>query len=420
MLKNQKLLGLKWYYVVGDGEDGQGVTQLSSWKFDKKGEELGDLVETCLKDWGVEKVYTITVDSASSNDRVVRVLKNALNKWSTSVLGGDELHMRCATHIIKLVVQDGAKLMNNSIASVKASYKYIRQSSQRKMRFKEVVEVEKIDAKKLLSLDVQHRWNSLYLMLDTIDKFEMAFEKYSRYDPAMRIELKFSLGFPSCIDWERIRRLVMFLEPFDFMIEKVSRSLYTISNLYFPIICEVDRLLKLWGNYANLSQMVMKMKDKMFGEVKGTAYGEMVRAECFKLFEAYKRQHYSNNVLERYKEEIECNAEKSELEKYLSDETEPFDEEFDILKWWKVHGPRFSILASMDRDVLVVSISTVAFEAAFSIGGLVLDPFRSFLTPRMTQALICTQDWLRSREKQASNLENENTLRNMEKEMEKL
>ncbi|GKV50973.1 hypothetical protein SLEP1_g57650 [Rubroshorea leprosula] len=69
----------------------------------------------------------------------------------------------------------------------------------------------------------------------------------------------------------------------------------------------------------------------------------------------------------------------------------------------------------MARDVLVVSISTVAFEAAFSIGGLVLDPLRSSLTPRMTQALIYTQDWLRSREKQASDLENENTLRNMEK-----
>ncbi|GLT41614.1 hypothetical protein SLA2020_156650 [Shorea laevis] len=38
---------------------------------------------------------------------------------------------------------------------------------------------------------------------------------------------------------------------------------------------------------------------KMFGEVKSKAYREMVRVECFKLFEAYKSQHYSNNVLER-------------------------------------------------------------------------------------------------------------------------
>jgi len=46
--------------------------------------------------------------------------------------------------------------------------------------------------------------------------------------------------------------------------------------------------------------------------------------------------------------------------------------------------------------VLVVPVSTVASELAFSTGGRILDPFRSSLAPEMVQSLICTQNWLQS------------------------
>ncbi|KAG5040023.1 hypothetical protein JHK85_012499 [Glycine max] len=40
-------------------------------------------------------------------------------------------------------------------------------------------------------------------------------------------------------------------------------------------------------------------------------------------------------------------------------------------------------------------LSIVASESAFSIGGRVLDPFRSSLSHEKPEALICTQDWLK-------------------------
>ena len=87
---------------------------------------------------------------------------------------------------------------------------------------------------------------------------------------------------------------------------------------------------------------------------------------------------------------------KSELEKYLSDDCEEAnDDAFEILQFWKDQQKRYPILAKMARDVLAMPVSTVASESAFSTGGRVLDSFRTSLTPKMAEALICCQDWLR-------------------------
>ncbi|KAL2942546.1 putative AC transposase [Bienertia sinuspersici] len=50
----------------------------------------------------------------------------------------------------------------------------------------------------------------------------------------------------------------------------------------------------------------------------------------------------------------------------------------------------------MARDILAIPLSMVASKFAFSVGSLHLDPFRSSLTRKMVQALICTQYWLRA------------------------
>lgn len=86
---------------------------------------------------------------------------------------------------------------------------------------------------------------------------------------------------------------------------------------------------------------------------------------------------------------------KSELDKFLAEETEDDRPNFDILLWWKVNSSRFPILACLACDALAIPISTVASESAFSTSGRILDDFRTSLTPFMVEVLVCTQDWLR-------------------------
>ncbi|GKV29420.1 hypothetical protein SLEP1_g38349 [Rubroshorea leprosula] len=107
-----------------------------------------------------------------------------------------------------------------------------------------------------------------------------------------------------------------------------------------------------------------------------------------------------------------------ELKGGSGEDQESDSEDFDILQWWKMNAPRFPILATMARDVLAFPFSTVAYESAFSTRGRALNAFRSSLTPRMAQALICAQDWLRA--KSVSEEEDFDVLDSMEQEFDKL
>ena len=90
------------------------------------------------------------------------------------------------------------------------------------------------------------------------------------------------------------------------------------------------------------------------------------------------------------KQHVEC---VDEVAKYLMENIEgENDKTFNILAWWKYNTNKYSILSRLARDVLVVPVSTVASELAFSMGGRILDPFYSSLAPEMVQSLICTQN----------------------------
>ena len=65
-----------------------------------------------------------------------------------------------------------------------------------------------------------------------------------------------------------------------------------------------------------------------------------------------------------------------------------------VLDYWKANQLRYLQFASMARDLLTISISTVTSKSTFSTSGHVLDQFRSTLKPSTVEAIICTRDWL--------------------------
>ena len=131
-----------------------------------KGDTVGRAVELSLLKWGIDRLFTITTENASSND--------VKKKTYAYALGYEFMHMRCCAHILNLIEQSGLKSIHESIAKVQNAMRYVRASPARFEEFQECVENEKIKAKKakcLLSLDVPTRWNLTYLTLNCALKF---------------------------------------------------------------------------------------------------------------------------------------------------------------------------------------------------------------------------------------------------------
>ena len=54
---------------------------------DHKGETIGRQIETYLLDWGIEKIFTVTIDNTSFNDSAIFYLLKVVNNWNGAILG---------------------------------------------------------------------------------------------------------------------------------------------------------------------------------------------------------------------------------------------------------------------------------------------------------------------------------------------
>ena len=69
------------------------------------------------------------------------------------------------------------------------------------------------------------------------------------------------------------------------------------------------------------------------------------------------------------------NAPGAELDLYLEERNVmiPEDDSFDILLWWKSNASRFPGLSELAQALLMIPMTLVALELAFSTGGRVID-----------------------------------------------
>ncbi|XP_077222040.1 zinc finger BED domain-containing protein RICESLEEPER 4-like [Tasmannia lanceolata] len=155
---------------------------------------------------------------------------------------------------------------NVSIARILEAIKFVRGSSSRTHKFRECVQMEGIQSKNLLCLDVCTRWNSTYFMLDAAEKFERAFARFECIEPQIKIDLEANngVGTPTSSDWVAVRRLMVFLRYFYELTNKVSGTSFVTSSNFFQELTVLYDVLFDWknGNDRDISSMASKMIEK--------------------------------------------------------------------------------------------------------------------------------------------------------------
>lgn len=177
---------------------------------DHRGKTIGKKIVACLQDWGIERLFAITVDNASTNDVAVNYVTMQLLGWRNDdaiVLAGQYMHVRCCAHILNLIVVSGLNELHASVAAIRNAVKYVRSSTTRLQAFKQCAQQVKCPNGTVV-LDCPTRWNSTYLMLMTALKFQAAFDRMAEVDKpyeAYFLEKENNVkrvGPPGPEDWE--------------------------------------------------------------------------------------------------------------------------------------------------------------------------------------------------------------------------
>ncbi|XP_040374592.1 zinc finger BED domain-containing protein RICESLEEPER 2-like [Rosa chinensis] len=143
-----------------------------------QGVTIGRILESCLRAWSIDRVLTISVDNASANKHAIDYIRDKMNDWEKSaIFGGKYLHVRCLAHIVNLIVRSALHLLDKSVSSIRNAVRYVRSSSSRLDAFRSCIEKEVGDCKRICVLDVPTRWNSTYIMLETVLELRKAFDR---------------------------------------------------------------------------------------------------------------------------------------------------------------------------------------------------------------------------------------------------
>lgn len=219
------------------------------------GDALASRIHKCLKEWRIEKkVFTLTLDNAKANDCMQDILRDRLNLDDNLMCKGEFFHVRCCAHILNRIVQNGLLVISDALSKIRETVKYIKGSTSRRIALAKCVEGE---GEVLLSLDVETRWNSTFLMLDKALKYQRALNRFKIVDKNYK-------HCPSSEEWKKAKTIHEILMPFYKITNLMSGRSYSTSNLYFGHVWKIQCLLEVhqYNEDKTIRDMIFKMRMK--------------------------------------------------------------------------------------------------------------------------------------------------------------
>ena len=166
-------------------------------------------------------------------------------------------HVRCGAHVLNLIIQEGLKVIDDSVSKIRETVKYIKELEIRICKFEECAQQLGIRMAKGLRLDVTTRWNATY------DMFEFAM-KYHHVFAHLEIEDANYKHCPSNDEWNRVERIARFLKPFYDIATLFFGTDYPTANLYFHEVSHIELLLleEIESPNIFINDMAQRMKVK--------------------------------------------------------------------------------------------------------------------------------------------------------------
>ncbi|KAK9698358.1 hypothetical protein RND81_08G098800 [Saponaria officinalis] len=327
---------------------------------------LAKVLMDCLSQYCLEsKISSVVVDNCTTNDAMIKILLKNFEK-KCLMLKGSFLHLRCSAHILNFIVKDGLDVIESGIVKVRDCVSFWMSTPKRIEKFEE--------ACRYLGIN-----NSKRLVLDYV------------FDKLKRLNRRLKFDIPSKKDWKLASVICERLQIFDKTTKVFSGRHYPTSNLFFRKACQIKITLRAWLTddvyiVKYMATNMINKFDKYWEHISGilaiaAIFYPRNKMDCVEYYfkrlygddcdiEVEKVRNLLDNLEVVRQKKRKVNA-KGEVDHYLKDDTEDENETFDILDWWKTDR-RYPTLRKIANDILVIPISSVASESAFSMGGRVV------------------------------------------------
>ncbi|KAK2662521.1 hypothetical protein Ddye_001095 [Dipteronia dyeriana] len=353
----------------------------------------------------------------------------------------------------ELITSVGLKQVSHQIDRIRDAISWICSSNPRFSEFKRHCKLNGLKPRRFQT-DMPVRWNSTYLMLENCLKYDTTITCF--YNMKLAETGQHSPKILTTDDWYVTKIFVQFLKIFYNATVTLSRVYYPTSSQAIHQIVEMFKLLNSYREDEHLGAAIVSMETKLkkywanipllyalsaivdprvklsglevllefIGINLSIDYSKQITdigTKLFKIFRIYESRfdnidtpqstqpetepkQTSWSLLKRQKKDKSASTSSgqrsspsscTELIRYLEAQFDAVEDkkEFDLLLWWKTYTYRYPVLSHLARDVLVIPVSTVSSEQAFSTSGRIIEPRRSCLSPEMVEVLTCLRDW---------------------------
>jgi hypothetical protein len=348
-------------------------------------------------------------------------------------------HIRCVCHVINRAVIDCEALVKGTVSKLRDILKMVRNTALMRAAFKQVqIMLGMEHHKDVPGLDVDNRWNSMFIMIDGCFQLANVFEAL-----ANKPEFSDKLERLTSLEWRQIKSVKDFLEPAFDLTTTVSGSKYatlamqplifesleshcqdTISGrlstgLLTPVAKQaaqamLNKLDKYRGNLnsslaklavvldpatPNLASDVETLKslvrDRLVVDYSYQSNGVAAEqpSRPLSLLQQARRRRVSTGV-DSSNQVVASTLDEVDLFFEVTNRVD--DSCSDPVDWWRGTGhKRFPFISLLARDTLMCKGSSVPSESAFSDSGGFVRPDRGRLVDENLEMMMKLRSWNR-------------------------
>ncbi|XP_066320504.1 zinc finger BED domain-containing protein RICESLEEPER 3-like [Miscanthus floridulus] len=353
------------HYVNADWKLQKRVIGLRLIEVKHSGKNIAERIPAVVEEYClIDKIFSVTLDNVSSNARAMNTLTPLFACYLDPDPSPDPLDP----------------------SNRKYSLEYYNAKSVRPRKFG-------------LYMDV--RYNSIYLMLKHLVPYKNVFSVF--------INSHYGSQLLTTNHWYFVEKLLEFLE------------LFYDSTVDIPLLYSYAFILDPRAKISGFFN-VLQLLDEYTSSEYSSYYAD-VKTELYKLFNKYESKsgaarsqrvaqpsHHTGKKKQAWERIFgrgsgivgasplpatsSSSTAISELSAYLdSDNITSYEDDFDLLLWWRDHKLTFPILSIMARDILSVPVSTVSSESCFSLTGRIIEERWRRLSPETMEMLTCLKDW---------------------------